>query len=399
MRSGARLLPMQLLFLLLASSSVPAQTFTVLHTFTDKGDGEAPVAAVIRDIHGNLYGTTSQGGAFDVGTIFEIGAQGEETILHSFWSGDGLTPQASLIRSQSGVFYGTTMNGGKPEGGLCDHGCGAVFKLDAKDKLTVLHAFTGKLDGGQLEGGLVQDKKGNLYGTTTQGGDLRCDYGWGCGVVFEIDGNGKEAVLHAFTGQPDGWLPSGNLVLDSVGNLYGVTAAGGAGNVGAVFKVDTSGKETILYSFSGGTNGLYPEGPMLRDAEGNFYGVTEQGGDFDCGLVFKLDRTGKETALYNFSGTTDGCHPGGGLIHDKQGNLYGVTTAGGTGTGGTVYRLDTSVSIAVLYSFTGGSAGKYPWGPLARDKSGTLYGATSEGGDSSCGDNGSGCGVVFKLIP
>jgi uncharacterized repeat protein (TIGR03803 family) len=396
---GALLLALQLLLLLFASSSVRAQTFTVLHTFTGKGDGQEPAAGVIRDVHGNLYGTTSQGGAFEVGTVFEIDVHGKETILHSFWSGDGLTPEASVIWSPTGVLYGTTMNGGKPEGGLCDHGCGAVFELDATGKLKVLHAFMGEKDGGQLEGGLVQDKKGNLYGTTTQGGDLSCDYGWGCGVVFKVDGSGKETVLHAFTGQPDGWLLSGDLIQDSVGNLYGVTAAGGTSNVGTVFKVDPSGDETVLYSFLGTTNGLYPEGPLLRDAEGNFYGVTQQGGDYDCGVVFKLDSSGKETSLYNFAGTTDGCHPTGGLIRDSQGNFFGATTDGATGTAGAIYRLDTSGAITVLYSFTGGTDGKYPWGPLTLDKSGALYGSASGGSDLSCGSHHFGCGVVFKLTP
>ena len=332
---GALLLAVQLFCLLFASSSLHAQSFTVLHAFTGKGDGERPFAGLTRDSAGNLYGTTSEGGAFDVGTVFEIDAHGKESILHSFWGGDGLGI-AGLLRTPTGVFYGTAMSGGKPEGGSCDHGCGAVFKLDSTGKLTVLYALPGGTDGGQLEAGLVQDKKGILLSATTQGGDMSCDYGWGCGVVFKVDGNGKETVLYAFTGQPDGWLPSGNLVRDSMGNLYGVTAAGGTSNVGTVFKVDPSGNETVLYSFLGAVNGLYPQGPLLRDAAGNFYGVAQQGGDFDCGVVFKLDNTGKETTFYNFAGTTDGCNPAGGLIRDSQGNLYGATTAGGAGTGGTI---------------------------------------------------------------
>jgi uncharacterized repeat protein (TIGR03803 family) len=401
---GALLLAVQLFCLLFASSSLHAQTFKVLHAFTGKGDGENPLAGLTIDSAGNLYGTTSEGGAFDVGTVFEIDAQGKESILHSFWGGDGLGPMASVIRTATGVFHGTAMNGGKPEGGSCDHGCGTLFELDAAGKIAagkikVLYAFTGGTDGGQIEAGIVQDEKGNLYGTATQGGDMSCDYGWGCGVVFKVDGDGKETVLHAFTGQPDGWLVSGNLVRDSMGNLYGVTEAGGTSNVGTVFKVDPSGNETVLYSFLGTVNGLYPQGPLLRDAAGNFYGVAQQGGDFECGVVFKLDNTGKETTLYNFAGTSDGCNPAGGLIRDRQGNLYGAATAGGAGTGGTIYRLDASGSIAVLYSFAGGSDGKYPWGPLALDKSGRLYGTTYGGGDISCGTNSFGCGVVFKIEP
>lgn len=392
------LVSVQLFCLWFATLPASAQTFTVLHAFTGKGDGNLPFAGVIQDASGNLYGTTYFGGAFDEGVVFQIKPNGKEKILHSFWGGDGSVPEAPVFRTVTGSLYGTTTYGGKPKGGGCLHGCGTVFRLDTTGKLTVLYAFTGRVDGGQVWTGVVEDERGDLYGTTEQGGDAGCDYGWGCGVVFKLDKSGKETVLHTFTGQPDGWLPSGNLVRDSVGNLYGVTAAGGTSNAGTVFKVDPSGKETVLYSFLGTVNGLYPQGPLLRDAAGNFYGVTATGGGYDCGTVFKLDSAGIETILYNFVGTPDGCQPQGGLIWDVKGNLYGATREGGKG-GGTIYRLDTGGNITVLYSFTGGSDGNEPWGTLVRDKSGTLYGATEGGGDMSCGTNNFGCGVVFKLEP
>jgi uncharacterized repeat protein (TIGR03803 family) len=328
---GVFLLAIQVLGLLFVTPLLPAQTFTLLHTFT-KGDGGLPQARLIKDAHGNLYGTTSQGGAFDVGTVFEINRRGKETILHSFWGGDGISPPAGVIRTQTGT-YGTTMNGGKREGGGCVHGCGAVFQLDATHKLTVLHALTGGTDGGQPQGGLVQDDQGYLYGTTTKGGDVNCDYGWGCGAVFKINKKGKETVLYAFKDQPDGRWPIGDLIRDSAGNLYGVTALGGTGGGdGTIFKVDSSGQETVLYSFPDEAGGVYPQGPLVRDAEGNFFGVTA--GNYQCGTVFKLNKVGKQTVLYSFAGTTDGCYPAGGLARDGRGNLYGVTASGGSGGGG-----------------------------------------------------------------
>ena len=398
--SSALLLAVQLLWLLFTAASAHGQTFTVLHTFTGKGDGKWPYAGVMRDASSNLYGTTTGGGSFDFGTVFKINAQGKETILHSFWGGDGVWPEAGLVRDHAGNFYGTTWNGGKREQGGCLHGCGAVFKLDSTGKETVLYAFTAGTDGGEPQAGLVADQHGYLYGTAVEGGDLQCDYGWGCGVVFRVDQQGKESVLYAFASTSDGWLVNGDLIRDSAGNLYGVTNAGGTYYDGTVFKVDSAGKETVLYNFPGGASGMYPVGPLVRDPQGNLYGVASTGGDKSCfcGVVFKLDTSGNETPLYAFKGNPDGVYPYAGLIRDDLGNLYGTTSQGGTG-GGTVYKVDMNGNETVLYSFTGAGDGGYPISVLARDSSGNLYGTAYTGGDSSCGYRGRGCGVVFKLTP
>ena len=195
-------LPLLAIFLLFAVPSAQTQTFTVLYTFTGKADGKYPEARVLRDKAGTLYSTTWFGGSFNYGTVFQIDAHGKKTVLHGFWGGDGLGPEADLIRDNAGTLYGTTYRGGTPEGGGCQYGCGTVFKLDTTGRLSVLHAFTGGRDGGQPEFGLVRDEAGSLYGTTTVGGDLSCStMGFpGCGVVFKVDINGKETVLHAFTG-------------------------------------------------------------------------------------------------------------------------------------------------------------------------------------------------------
>jgi uncharacterized repeat protein (TIGR03803 family) len=253
---------------------------------------------------------------------------------------------------------------------------------------TLLYSFTGKSDGGIPQGGLVRDPAGNLYGTTSQGGLLRDCAGFGCGVVFEVDPTGKETVLHRFKG-PDGALPVGSLLLDEAGNLYGA-ASGGASGIGVVFKVDKSGKETVLHNFKG-SDGALPLGSLIRDGEGNLYGATFAGGVGNCfmgkgcGVVFKLDKTGKETVLYAFTGGSDGGEPqrGGALIRDKAGNLYGTTVQGGVNCDnqsfgcGVVFKLDKTGKETVLYTFTGGSDGAEPLGGLTRDQAGNLYGSDS----------------------
>jgi uncharacterized repeat protein (TIGR03803 family) len=394
-----------LLSLFFAIPFSQAQTFTVLYAFHGKGDGKYPEGRLLQGREGGgLYSTTYGGGSFNYGTVFQIGSHGKESVLSSFWGGNGLGPESGLIQDSAGNFYGTTYDGGTLEGGLCLHGCGTVFKLDPSGKLTVLHAFTGGTDGGQPETALVEDAAGNLYGTTTIGGDLSCRYGMGCGVVFKLDPNGIETVLHAFSGMPDGWWPSGELVPDGQGNFYGTTWFGGPSDYGTVFKLNSSGQETILYSFSGISSGEYPNGPLVPDAKGNVYGTANGGGDTSCdlcGLVFELDTAGKETVLHTFSGSPDGAYPYAGLVIDSSGNLYGTTYGGGSracGLGcGTVFKVDAHGNETVLHTFTGGTDGSEPRDRLNIDGSGNVYGTAPGGGDSSCGYGG--CGVVFKIVP
>ena len=388
--------------------SMQAQTFTVLHTFRGRGDGKYPEASLFPGNAGGLYSTTANGGSFDYGTVFELDPHGKETVLSSFWGGNGLEAYAGLIQDSAGNFYGTTAEGGTSEGGQCLHGCGTVFKLDPAGRLTVLYAFTGGMDGGQPEAGLVQDDAGNLYGDTTIGGDLNCRYGMGCGVLFEVDPSGVETVLHAFSGQPDGWYPTGELVPDGKGNFYGTTWFGGTYDYGTVFRLDFTGQETVLYSFQGNPGGEYPDGPLVHDELGNVYGTTSGGGASSCdlcGVVFKLDRGGNETVLHTFTGTPDGAYPYAGLIRDTSGNLYGTTWAGGSTACidlgcGTVFKIDAGGNETVLHAFSGGSDGAVPRQKLIMDASGNIYGTAPGGGNSSCGGGAvGGCGVIFKIAP
>jgi uncharacterized repeat protein (TIGR03803 family) len=253
--------------------------------------------------------------------------------------------------------------------------------------LKTLYTFGGTTDGG-YPNALVRDAAGNLYGTTISGGVGTCADGdlSGCGVVFRVTPAGKETVLYSFTGGADGAAPQRGLLLDAKGNLYGTTASGGTYGFGTVFKVDQNGNETVLYSFTGGADGGNPYSGLVRDAQGNLYGVAGS-------VVFKLDEKGNETVLYTFTGGADGS-PNGRLMRDANGNLYGTTAGGGTYGFGKVYKLDTSGKEHLLYSFCpqGGvcADGAVPFAGVIQDTAGNLYGTTSQGGTA-------GWGTVFEL--
>jgi uncharacterized repeat protein (TIGR03803 family) len=358
----------------------------VLHNFAAPHRGTNPFAGVIRDQAGNLYGTTGFGGSANRGVVFKVDTQGQETVLYSFTGGaDGAVPEANVIGDGSGNLYGTTNSGGASNAGV-------VFRLDAMGQETVLYSFTGGADGGYPYSGVIRDTAGNLYGTTTYGG------GANLGVVYKLDATGHETVLHSFTGAADGGHPNAGLILDAKGNLYGTTVNSGTGFGGVVFRMDPMGNETVLHSFSG-EDGVEPYGGLIGDGAGNLYGTTFYGGTTNNGVVYKLDVTGKETVLYNFTGGADGGEPQVGVIRDAQGNLYGTTLYGGGGDCplgcGVVYKLDAIGQESVLHAFTGGADGAngYADPGLIRDAEGNLYGATSNGGGPAS------AGVVFELDP
>ncbi len=234
----------------------------------------------------------------------------------------------------------------------------------------------------------MKDSAGNFYGTTFTGGAGGCTPP-GCGIVFKLAGK-KESVLHSFSGTPDGSVPSAGLLLDSAGNLYGTTRYGGTSNLGAVFKITKALKETVLYSFKGGADGEQPYADLIIDAKGNLYGTTTKGGSAGAGIVFKLSKSGTETVLYSFMASPDGAVPQAGLIMDTLGNLYGTTTFGGKSGFGTVFELTKSRKESVLYNFTGGADGGYPYARLLRKANGNLYSTTYRGGAS-------GRGTVFEV--
>ncbi|MGH8319123.1 MAG: choice-of-anchor tandem repeat GloVer-containing protein [Steroidobacteraceae bacterium] len=259
---------------------------------------------------------------------------------------------------------------------------------------SVFYSFLGgTTDGLSPAAGLIMDSDGNLYGTTSAGGPSDV------GTVFKISSTGMETVLYSFAGgTTDGLRPFAGLIMDSDGNLYGTTFGGGTNNGGTVFKISSTGTESVLYSFkfkAGTTDGWGPFAGLIMDSAGNLYGTTFDGGTNNGGTVFKISATGTETVLYSFKGgTTDGDGPRAGLLMDSAGNLYGTTEFGGTNNGGTVFKISATGAESVLYSFRGGTTdGANPlYGALIMDSAGNLYGTTSVGGPGNDG-------TVFKISP
>ena len=354
-------------------------TETILFQFNPDTYGSYPYGGLIRDSAGNLYGTTFAGGTYGAGAVFEISSTGVYTTLYNFTGGtDGDRPYASLIRDSAGNLYGTTQLGG-------DTQYGTVFKLEPSGVESVLHSFT-SAEGNEPLSSLVRDRSGNIYGSTYFGGPSDN------GGVFRLTPHGECTFLHYFIGSTDGARPYAGLILDASGNLYGTTYLGGTKDKGIVFEISSSGSETILHNFVGGTDGANPYSPLIRDEQGNLYGTTGRGGSAGNGTIFKLTPAGIETVLHSFS-TQEGSFLTGGLLRDTAGNLYGTAQKGGAGTGGTVFEFTKAGTLLVLHSFDTREDGQYPWSGLVLDSQGNLYGTTSQGSD------GGGDGVVFELTP
>ena len=253
--------------------------------------------------------------------------------------------------------------------------CLGLFAMTANAQImNILYSFN-HVDGSQPSAPLIMDSQGNLYGTTQAGGANTE------GTVFEVTGD-TEQVLYSFTGGADGGTPYGGLVMDSGGNLYGTALYGGSTacgdtGCGVVFEVSPDGVESVVYAFQGGSDGFYPRGTLAIDSKGNLYGTTQYGGAAGSyGTVFRISRTGVETVLHRFTGAPkDGAYPFAGVTGDNAGNLYGTTEAGGTLGLGTVFELSSS-GERVRYTFTGG-ADAYPWAGVQIDSHGNLYGTAT----------------------
>jgi uncharacterized repeat protein (TIGR03803 family) len=331
----------------------------VLHSFGSGRDGAEPSGALVFDAAGNLYGETRIGGASEAGTVFELTPNGDgtwtEEVLYSFGSQshDGAYPSGGLVFDAAGNLYGTTQDGGGTLG--CTGDCGRVFELtpngDGTWTETTLYIFVGNPDGSDPLGGLIIDSAGNLYGTTQYGGP------YAYGTVFELTPNGNgtwtEQILHSFRGyKTDGRYPRGGLVRDAAGNLYGTTFNGGSTyQYGAVFgmkpKAGGGWDEGLLHSFTNNsTDGNYPESRLVLDAAGHLYGTTYEGGALNGGVVFELGRkpggAWEEVILHDFKSYNhhpDGACPLAGLTFDANGDLVGTTTIGGAYDYGTVFGM------------------------------------------------------------
>jgi uncharacterized repeat protein (TIGR03803 family) len=336
----------------------------------------------------------------------QAAAVDKEKVIYAFTGGKGEgSPYAGLVFDKAGNLYGTDC------GGAEDY-YGTAFELTpAKGgewKINVLHIFTGATDGSCPRASLIIDKDGNLYGTTTAGGNLNYCNGLGCGTVFRLfrtsSGAWKESVLYSFRDQSDGGYPYASLVLDSAGNLYGTTLKGGDASVcpglgcGVVFKLtrESNGrfKESVLHTFTDGADGGYPYSSVIFDSAGNLYGTASEGG-LGFGTVFELTPGSggwQQTTLYSFTYGSDGGVPLAGLTRDRQGNLYGTTYGAGAAGNGVVFELQPEAggwTESVLYSFNGNTDGRYPVAGVIFDAAGNIYGTNSYGGTVE--------GTVFKL--
>jgi uncharacterized repeat protein (TIGR03803 family) len=398
-----------------------AAKYSVLYNFKGGKDGLRPSAGLISDAAGNLYGVTAGGGLGGnggCGTVFKLTRVKDgwsQKVIYRFPGNakDGCNPYANLSFDSQGNLYGTTYTGGT--GDCYGRKCGTVFELTptagGKWMESVLHRFAGGKDGDILYAGVVLNAAGDVFGTTRDGGTTSCK----CGTVFELmpqaGGGWSNNLLHSFSGT-DGADPSG-LIFDTLGNLYGVTNVGGTYDAGVAFELSPASgggwSESTIYNFEG-SSGAGPVNGLALE-KGNLYGTTIVGGAGNWGTIFELKHESKggwtHDLLYSFTGGKDGRYPGGSLVFDRLGNLYGdgggdTTCMKGNRWGcGNIFELlpqsEGHWQLRVLHTFTGGSHGAFPSGP-AFDGGGNLFGVAYDGGDCKRGGDEH-CGVAFEITP
>ena len=413
-----------------ATAATPGER--ILYAFAEHGtgDGAGPLTGVVADRAGTLFGTTTFGGAYGGGAVFELRPARDgtyrERIIHSFGApGDGATPAGGIAVAASGALYTVTIQGGATNAGTVVE----LRRAGETYRERVVFDFGPGSVGNQPLGTPVIDGAGNVFGVTQFGGSFNgiCGHVGGCGVVFELSPQGKgfaERTIYALPGGTGGILPQAGLASDNAGNLYGTAYAGGdpscdgGGGCGVVFKLQPKGKAysaTTIYAFHGGSDGATPFSALTVDeASGTLYGTTEYGGGNCCGTVYRLAPGGSgygESVLHSFHGGLGGLLPQAPVLLARGGVIYGTADIGGKGCGGVgcgfVFKMTpqgSQYAFSVVHYFASGKDGAEPqWSPLLPDSSGALYGTTRSGGGRKCGDGGPGgtlgCGVVFRLEP
>lgn len=382
--------------LCMAGVSAEAQTYSEqpIYSFNAGANGNSPIGGVVQGSDGNFYGTTDEGGSatacggFGCGTIFKVTPSGTFTLLYTFKdTGDGAAPYAAPIEGSDGNFYGTTYGSGSPA-----TDAGSVYQITPSGTFHVLYAFNGGANGGQPQAQLVLGSDGNLYGTTSSGGNVtgNCATTAGCGTIFKVTPAGAFSTIYTFTGGNDGGVPLGGLVEDGAGDLYGTTSVDGANGYGTVFKVTTTGTLTPVYGFcalTSCTDGEAPSSTLWVGTNGDLYGSTTKGGSNGSGSVFQLTTAGTLTTIGNFC-TQYGCNDGSetnGVFLGSDGKYYGSTLFGGSNSEGSVYSVTTAGVVTPLISFVGGTDAGHPYDAPLQGGDGNFYGTSAGGGTNGYG--------------
>ncbi len=410
----------------------PAGIVTVLHHFNGVTDGANPTGSLTLGVDGNFYGLTNIGGANQYGTIFKLTAAGVFSVIRSFSYGtDGANPNGQMVIALDGNFYGITRRGGSTgngtifkltpagvftviktlsaiaaiDGAYCygslaagidgnlygstsgggTNGNGTIFKVTPAGVYTVLRQINQLTDGYSNRNGLVQAADGFLYGTNYAGGK------YGHGTIYKISAAGIFSVLRHLAYATDGSGPAVSLVIGTDGNFYGMNKSGGAFNNGTIFKITPAGIYTVLRSLKSATDGGFPFGSLLKGIDGNFYGMTSEGGTNFFGTAFKITPTGVFTLLTSFNGGITGNEPLESLVQDAEYGYLGTSAGGGVYNNGTIFRI-CGDNYKVVRSLNKPTDGGTPKGTLLLAKDGNFYGTTSDGGTSNSG-------TIFKLTP
>src|SRR6478735_1447086 len=354
-----------------------AGVITILRQLNYATDGANPYGELTKGNDGNFYGMCSAGGTNGAGTIFKITPTGIFTVLRHLSSADGSNPHGHLVLAPDGNFYGATYAGGA-------FGYGTIFKITAAGTLTVLHSLSSATDGANCYGSLVRGSDGLFYGITYGGGTN------GMGTIFKITSTGTYTVLHNMI-NADGVHSQSDLIQATDGNFYGMAYSGGSNFQGTIFKITSTGIFTVIRNLSSTTDGQAPYGALVQGTDGLLYGMNSGGGANSSGTVFKITTTGTLPGLLSFNSATDGGNPKGSLVQSTDGNLYGMTSTGGSSTSGSVFKISTSGTFTFLNGFNGGVTGNAPFESLIQSTTDNAFYGTTSGGRTF------GYGTVFKI--
>ena len=336
-----------------------AQIVKDVVSFTGNNSSGNPGATPIEGRNAELYGTCPDPKG-TAGSIYQLTPNGTTTTLYTLNFTAGADP-TGLSLATDGNFYGTASGGGTGTYGV-------LFRISPKGTYTVLHNFLGASDGAGPEAAPIEASDGNFYGTTSGAGGIFFS------TVYKYTRSGTYSTIYQFNNAQGKFIGT-SLIQGSDGNLYGTASQGGASDNGSIYKLSTSGALLYLYSFPGSKYGAFPYGPLIQASDGNYYGITNYGGDEGgYGTVFKMDQNGAVSLLYSFKGSTDGSRPFGGLVQATDGNLYGTTSASGTNGYGTIFRISLTGKFKALYSFTA-AIGETPASPPLQHTNGLFYGS------------------------